>query len=619
MSGFFRVLLFLSAILLHAEEYIENYHIDIFLKQDGSLRVTENIDYRFGERFKHGIYRDIPMKTEIGEGILRDIGLSDFAVYLDHGNVLYERSEFGDNVRIKIGDPDRVISGTHLYTIDYAVGHGVVSKGENDALRWNAVGTGWEIPIRHVKTTVHFPETLSQSNVHAAAFTGGYGSTASGASLHWADAKTLVVTAERLNPFEGVTVEAAFARDILEQNGLPNASERAMQWFKNYWAWLFAMLTWSLMHWYWRRNGRNRVETITVRYAPPASLDIMQCGLLLDRFSDRGDFSAAVVDMARRGYLRIVKHGRRLFVERTDKRREDYGFYQRQFFHILFRSGGVVELSDGSGRDALSRGIGSLKNTLYDWAEAEGYMVENPRTTRRHFLIAVKILFGLFALLVLFDTLHRFGMEVAGTVAASFFLGGVALAFVFQRGFLNKMVGTLLFAAALALAYVAAGETFDFSFAAVISTPYPALMLAFVPSLFYHKNLGKYTDKGSRTHADLLGYKEFIKRVELDEVRKRLADNPDFLNETLPYAMLFGYVKKWIGLLAALDIDMTRWELDDPQDLAHAFSAANAMFDSASSDAGGAGSASGDSAPGGTASSGGFSGGGFGGGGGGSW
>jgi uncharacterized membrane protein YgcG len=621
MSYIFRVMLLFFLSLLHADEYIENYLVDIYLKQDGSLQITENIDYHFGDRFRHGIYRDIPTMSEIDSGLKRNIGLHDFSVYLDHKIINYEHSMFGNVIRIKIGDPDQVISGTHRYMIDYKEIHGVSSKGERDALRWNAVGTGWEIPIRGIKTTVHFPKTLSRSSVHAAAFTGGYGSKVSDALLQWQDIGTLVVTADALNPSEGMTVEVAFARDALGQNGLPSIFERSMQWFKNYWSWLFALLLWFLMHWFWRRNGRNAPKTVVVRYKPPASLDILQAGLLLNRFSENRDFSAAVVDMARRGYLRIVKRKRALFLERMEKHREDYGFYQRQFFHVLFRRSGIVELSGGSGRGAipLSRGIGSLKNALYDWAESDGYMMENPQTTRRHFLITIKILFALFALLVLFDTLHRFGMHTAGTVAATLFLSGIALVFIFQRGSQNKLIGSLLFAAALAIASVSMEKTFTFSFASLIVTPYPALLLALLPSRFYYKNLGKYTKKGAEVHAHLLGYKEFIKRVERDEVRQRLADDPDFLNETLPYAMLFGYVKKWIGLLAALEVDMSQWELDDPRDLNDAFSASNAMFDNIASDSSIDDSSTSDFSSGSSASSGSYSGGGSGGGGGGSW
>jgi uncharacterized membrane protein YgcG len=199
--------------------------------------------------------------------------------------------------------------------------------------------------------------------------------------------------------------------------------------------------------------------------------------------------------------------------------------------------------------------------------------------------------------------LHLFGPEITGIVGLMLIFAGIGVVFVFSKS------GLLFFGVVLAVAYVMLTKEYGPSPYPLMQTPYPAFLLALVPLNVYYKNMGKYTDKGTDTYVQLLGYKEFIKRVELEEVRQRLEENPDFLNQTLPYAMLFGYIKKWIGLLTALEVDMTPWHLEYPDDLYDTFDAANTWFDNTS-----AATTSKDSS-----SSGSFAGGGSGGGGGSSW
>ena len=43
-------------------ESIKNYDVFITIQKDGILNISENINYNFDGRQKHGIYRKIPLK-----------------------------------------------------------------------------------------------------------------------------------------------------------------------------------------------------------------------------------------------------------------------------------------------------------------------------------------------------------------------------------------------------------------------------------------------------------------------------------------------------------------------------------------------------------------------------
>ena len=59
----FFTLFFLSAKSLIAEK-ITNYDVTVQINKNGTLTVNEVIDYEFDDAAKHGIYRDIPLRSK---------------------------------------------------------------------------------------------------------------------------------------------------------------------------------------------------------------------------------------------------------------------------------------------------------------------------------------------------------------------------------------------------------------------------------------------------------------------------------------------------------------------------------------------------------------------------
>ncbi|MGZ0219476.1 MAG: DUF2207 domain-containing protein, partial [Acidimicrobiales bacterium] len=87
-------------------ERISSYWISGTLTEDGLL-VTEVIDYDFGDVIpRHGIYRDIP------DALAQSVAVSS-PTAPDGARV----SEGYLDISIRIGDPDRTITGRHRYQI----------------------------------------------------------------------------------------------------------------------------------------------------------------------------------------------------------------------------------------------------------------------------------------------------------------------------------------------------------------------------------------------------------------------------------------------------------------------------------------------------------------------
>ena len=66
MKKLFALLIFLFSFssIIHAEEYIDTYHVDITILDNGNIAVTENIKvWAEGKDIKRGIYRWFPLKN----------------------------------------------------------------------------------------------------------------------------------------------------------------------------------------------------------------------------------------------------------------------------------------------------------------------------------------------------------------------------------------------------------------------------------------------------------------------------------------------------------------------------------------------------------------------------
>jgi hypothetical protein len=115
-------------------EQITAYDIDITIEASGALLVTESIAYYFAEP-RHGILRDIPVRLRYDGTFDRVYPLEVVSVDATGGaSDDYTVEESGGMKRIRIGDPDRTISGGYGYSIRYRVRGALNAFPEHDEL-----------------------------------------------------------------------------------------------------------------------------------------------------------------------------------------------------------------------------------------------------------------------------------------------------------------------------------------------------------------------------------------------------------------------------------------------------------------------------------------------------
>lgn len=618
---FFILVLALALTSFSFAEKITTYKIDVNVEQSGELAITESIEYDFEGQKKHGIYRDIPFIVK-RNNIKKDLELYDFKVEMDNTVVDWEKSTLksanaGKVIRLKIGNASTYVQGKRIYIITYRVKMGVLPASQNendDAIRWNIIGTGWKIPIENIRANFFLPSSLIQNNIELSTYTGVYGEKSSKATYTWINPQQVEIIIKKLHPQEGATVELSYPAGILNQSGLGNVEASFIDWFLGNWHWgaLFGFL-YYFREMYKSHRGFVDNRSIATQYEPPKDLSLLQSGLILDKFADNEDFSAAMIELASLGYLTIEQKDKRYnpILIRTDKKDTNLTMDQKYLLNVtLFKKDKTFVMSESSKAKAsiLQDGFSDINKNLYTWSVADGYMSQNPQKERIRFLWKSFLWLLPVLALVIYTLLNRFGAESIFILMFPLMFGGVGISVMFgSKQWSGKIFGFVFILAGMMPLFVL--KEMGLGFKELFLGPIGVFIILIVVLFITYKKLGRFTKKGAYASKHLLGLKEFISRVKEDEIKRRLEADPLYLDKLLPYAVLFKETDHWLNFYDTLNISTPHWYNGKISNMNNFSSSVNSTSTPPSQGSGGSG----------FSGAGGFSGGGGGGGGGGSW
>ncbi len=402
-------------------ERISAYDVDIQIRPDGSLLVTESVAYDFdGATDRHGVYRDIPTRIPYPpkQGFDRVYRLTGVAVSGSPGTPDDVKIQDVGNgyTRIRIGDPDRTVAGQHTYTISYRIEGALNGFPDHDELYWNAIGTDWTVPIERATVRVTAPTDIPR----VACFVGPYGSSlpCGESGVEGNDASFPAVA---LGPHEGYTVVIGLPKGAVPE---PKPILRE-QWTASKAFFgskpligvasvllLAVVIGFGMLAW---RTGRDRrwvgspIDAVMgpagpggaeeqavplgeegegpVEFAPPEGLRPGQIGTVIDEQANPLDVTATIVDLAVRGHLKIIeipKHGwfgkPDWMLERTRNDTDPLLGYEATLLAGLFEDGDAVKLSELKTKfvERLKR----VNEALYDDAVQRGWFSGQPYKVR---------------------------------------------------------------------------------------------------------------------------------------------------------------------------------------------------------------------------------------------
>ncbi len=550
---------------------INDFDVFITVDRDSSFTVKESLTVEF-HRQRHGIYRDIPYiyTDSIGKTLRTP---TDILSVTDGGgtDVPYRVIRQGNVIRVRIGNPDRYVSGIQKYEIFYKVENAILFLDGHDELYWNVTGDEWKAAIKKARCTISLAGAKTNETL-SSCYTGRQGSRESACSAV-SGGNFIEFTSQRiLQAGEGLTVAYGWDKGIV----LPPSSWIKLFWRLNLgqnWVFILPVLSFFAMLKLWMTVGRDpRVrESVTVMYGPPehsgVQLNPAEVGAMVDEKLDPRDITATIVGLAVKGFIVIEETKQEglifdssdYYLKKVKEPSSDLSSLEQQLMKDILGSRPGKMISEL--KNSFYKNIPSMKNLLYNELIRKKYFTANPEKVRTTYIVI-----------------------------------GAAL------GFATAAVLTITLGDAISS----------------IRT-IPAGILTGLSVVGFARFMPAKTRQGASVYMHVLGFQEFMRRADKDRL-ERMKDL-NLFSKYFPYALALDVADNWAEAFEGIYQEPPQWYFSPAGMRSFNPAGFNRSFHSAVSDMSSAiySAPRGSGAGGGGSFGGGSSGGGFGGGGGGSW
>lgn len=541
------------------DERIKEFIVSARITSDRHTVITERIAYDFGGRVRHGIYRDLPVEY-MQRGLIYRLPVHVVDVLKNGAPVAWKETVSGGMMHLQIGEAHETVTGIVSYTIQYETDRAIQTFATGPEFYWNVTGNEWGVPIDFASIVVEGPAQA----VHAVCYTGALGSAE---GLCRTISNSTKVSVENTVPFrsgEGLTVAVRWSKEAFD----PIQWWRALLWFfQDHMIALLPIGSFFFMLIVWLRYGKEPRGrgTIIAQYEPPAGMTPIELSALYTQMITSTSVLALLVDLARRGYMKIkwdiAKGEKSAKAFRFIKTSTDTGTllpFEQSVIKLLFQASDEVTLDSIPQTPASALALRDIHEGVFTKLRSDGVFEVSPEKIRGGWY-AVAALVTILALQI-----------PSGT-------GGDFLRVCF----------------------------------AVLSGGIVATFGYFMPRM---------TKAGAERREEIEGFKLFLSVTEKDRLAfaNAPAVRPELFERFLPYAIALGVDQLWAQRFASMlvpapsyiSVEGGLWSPNMPTLLARSFSSTASSVSTLISTR---------AQKGGSGFSGGHSGGGFGGGGGGSW
>lgn len=474
---------------------VQRLEAELLVRRDGTLLVTERLSAVFQGAW-NGLVRSLPVQYP-GPGQfnyslqVRVLGAED-----EQGHPMRtELNRRGGMLEVRIHVPGAVDTARTV-TLRYRVTNALRFFDGYDELYWNVTPNEGELAVPNGGARVYLPPAVRGLRVNA--WEGPFG------ARERADFDTVganYVTVRNARPLglhEGLTVDVAWDPGVVAR---PGPLTLAIRFLRANGGFGFPLLALAILYPLWYRRGRDpRPRPIAPRYEPPDGLGAAEAGTLLDNSPDVRDITAALVDLAVRGYIAIeekeASHAFGLFKSHDyvfHRRREQAEWaalreHERVLLQALFADGTRDTVQTSELVNHFYEKLPEIRNAIFNELVLRGCYVHRPDRVKQTTMVAGTV-------------------GVVGLTYGGIWLGERALG----QGPLSFIVGGIL---------------------------------AWLVVLLFARIMPARTVRGARTREEVLGFQEFLRRVESDRL-ERVVRTPELFEKCLPYAMAFGVAESW--------------------------------------------------------------------------
>ena len=610
----FFTLFFLSAKSLIAEK-ITNYEVTVQMNKNGTLTVNEVIDYEFDGAAKHGIYRDIPLRSKKN-------GVDIYKSYIKMNSIKrnglseeYSTKNFNEGVRYRVGSADRFVeNGVNRYEFNYVIYNAVFEKDGIYQVYYNAIGQFWNVPVERASVIIRFSDgqEIKKNEIKKLeVYTGSYGEKGENYDILENDVEIHIATKE-LEPKNGLTFMLNLKTDKISPTladklrivYLSNPATIILPFLLLFLT-IYSIVTWNFF-------GRDpQGKSVIPEFNLPKDISPMFAAYINGERDTVEILNAGIFTLLTKGFIvanrvngeiKYNKGFKTVYTQETELAEEErmlldalsseknniFGGEKR----IYNKANSIIEILKDKYHKIIYKNNGSFLVPFYCAAPVFIIFI----FSQTNFEI-----FNPFIILYILITLGSFFHRIWITVS-------------------KKLLTGLIIIAILGVSFYQGIEIF------VFVTYFVILFIT------YSKLIGKYTNEGLRKKEYLKGMKMYIKTAEENQIRKfdNVKELIEYFNGILPFAVALGVKSEAIKLMKKT-IKIYNFDINESyiNSHTHMYAYSNHSFTNAFSRSYSSGkskimsekfsSSKSGSGGGGFFSGGGFSGGGSGGGGGGSW
>lgn len=606
----------LDAVILHSEK-IRNYEVTVQINKNGTLTVNEVIDYQFGEEFKHGIYRDIPLRSKrFGFDVHKSFIKMNW-IKRDGKDEEYTKNHFYEGIRYRIGSETELVNlykTESIYELNYDIYNAVFEKDGIYQVYYNAIGQFWNVPIEQASVIIRFPDgqKIKKNEIEKLeVYTGSYGEKGENYDILENDEEIHISTKE-LEAKNGLTFMLNLKTDkisptLVDKLKIVYLSNPAIIIlpFLLLFLTIYSIVTWKFF-------GKDpQGKSVIPEFNLPKDISPMFAAYINGERDTVEILNAGIFTLLTKGFIvanrvngeiKYNKESKTAYTQETELAEEErmlldalssekndiFGSEKR----IYNKANSIIEILKDKYHKIIYKNNGSFLVPFY--CVAPVFMIFIFSQTNFE-------IFNPFIILYILITLGSFFHRIWITVSKKLLIGLVII--------------------------VILGVSFYQGIEIFVFTTYFVILF-----IVYAKLIGKYTNEGLRKKEYLKGMKMYIKTAEENQIRKfdNVKELIEYFNGILPFAVALGVKNEAIKLMKKT-IKLYNFDINESyiNSHTHMYAYSNNSFTNIFSRSYSSGkskimsekfsSSKSGSGGGGFFSGGGFSGGGSGGGGGGSW
>ncbi len=544
------ILLFALFPLLAENFNVDYYAVKIVVDKARSMDIKETLtlDYTVPS---HGFYRDIQYSFQGGVK-------ADVDIIWTSEPVQEERD--GTYLSLRFGDPDKLISGgPHAYGVQYEFSLGADSYDDYDEIYYNIVSPdAWDTDISRLIFSLTLPYPVDPDRVWITA--GPYGS---GLELPFTisdDGCTISGRYSSLPKGYGVTLRVEM------EDGYFDEAVRPFNWVKLGFYLSIGlsaiMVLVALIVWYLK--GKDGELIYPVRFDPPEGMTPMDVGYVYNGELDESAVSAMLIYWADKGIITITDNGNDDFVftklmELPDSAKPA----ELQLFSAFFAASSSVD-AKVLRVSGFSSKLASVKKT-----EEESFSGEKSLASPSSMKLR-KLMMNLGMIPVLLHSLLSTLVEPG--FATIFVLVPFFMAFMMLRSFatvaekkmrsggfrFSIITAPLLFMVFIWFFVTSALTSFGVGYRLVALDTGVFLVALFV-YMHFSAAIARRSEYADKLLSEVLGYREFIEKVEKDRIERLSKEDPQFFYRVLSYAMALGVEDKWARAFSGIYVEPAAW------------------------------------------------------------